>query len=173
MAIPVWAVGQVLSAADVNAWFVPIAVNKLTTTSRNTTTTLADDPDLVLPLAANALYHLNGVIFYDGATMAVNTDPGGLKWSFTVPAGTTGQYFAAHMNLSNAFTGAYALNWTDTGTAVTLGSGLSPGLAATFTGFIDTAGTAGNMTYRWAQNTSSGTNTKMLLNSYLTIQRIG
>jgi hypothetical protein len=159
-------VGDVLSAADLNLWTVPLVVIKPADTARNSTTTLAADPDLVLALAANSTYQISGVILYDGPSAGASD----LKWDFQIPTGASGQVFLPHQNLSGAFAGAYANNWTDNGTANTTGVGTIMVLGVQ--GILQTAGSSGNLTFRCAQNTSSGTNDHVKAQSHLAARRI-
>lgn len=163
---PTWTPGEVLTASDVNTWFVPVTVVKPTTTARSSTTTLADDPDLVVALGSNASYYISGVIFYDGPT-ATTSD---LKWTFSVPSGSNGQYSVSHQNLSGAYVGAFASNWTDTVTANTNGVGST--MVLTISGISQTGGSSGILTFRWAQNSSNGTSDHVQAQSFLTAQRI-
>lgn len=172
MATKQWNVGDVLTASDMNVWTVPVAIIKPSAQTRNTTTSVADDADLILPVAASTSYHIQGLIIYDGANMSVSTDPGGLKFTFSLPASATGQYLPIHQNQSGNFTGSYTSNWTDTVTAATQGVGLANNLNVGISGVLQVAGTAGNLTFRWAQVNSSGTNTKVYAQSFLTAQRI-
>jgi len=166
MAIPTWVPGQILTSSDVNTYFVPKVVIKPGDTARASTTTLADDPDLVLPLGSSASYQITGVIFYAGPS-ASSSD---FKWKFTVPSGSNGQYFAGHQNLSGSFAGSFQANWTDTLTANTTGVGVIMVIA--IQGITQTGGSAGNLTLQWAQNTSSGTNDYVKAQSYLVATRI-
>jgi len=153
MAVPVWAIGQVLSAADVNNWFVPIVAVKPADTGRATTTAMTADPDLLLPVAANATYDISGCLFYTGPN-------------------ASGQYFPCHQNISGIFTGSFAQQWTDTVTANTTGTSTANLMVVFVKGILLTSGTAGNITLSWAQNTSNGTTT-MRANSFLSAQRMG
>lgn len=166
MPIPTWAVGQVLSANDVNQWFVPLAVVKPADTSRNSTTTMSNDPDLVLNVAASATYYVSGVIFYDGPA-AGSSD---IKYTFTVPTGASGQYFLPRQSLAGNFADAFSHFWTDTNTANTNSVGTFMILGVM--GLLITT-TAGALRFQWAQNTSNATNTRVRANSFLTAQRIG
>lgn len=167
MAIPTWVPGQILTSSDVNTYFVPKPVIKPSDTSRNSTTSMTNDPDLLLALAGSASYTINGVIFYSGPS-AGSSD---IKWTFTVPSGSNGQYFVAHQNLSGQFTGAFQSNWTDTLTANTNGVGSIMCLA--IQGITVTGGSSGNLRMQWAQNTSNATNTIVQNQSYLVATRIG
>jgi len=169
VAPPVWAVGQVLTASDVNTWLVPGAVVKPADTQRSATTTMTADPDLVIAVTANATYYISGVIFYGGVNGTPGTD--GLKCTFAVPASTTGQLFNNHMNLSQTFTQPLATNWTDTTTAGT--TGVANIFCLGISGSLLTAGTAGNLTFQWAQAASNGTNLTIKANSFIVAQRIG
>jgi len=60
VAIPVWTVGEVLSASDVNSWFVPVVVFKAADEGPITTTTLQNDNELILPVTTGASYLLDG-----------------------------------------------------------------------------------------------------------------
>lgn len=164
MAIPTWVPGQILASSDVNTYFVPLVVIKPGQTGRASTTTMTNDPDLVIGLAASASYAVNGVIFYDGAASSAD-----FKFTFTIPASSSGQYFAAHQNLSGAFVGAFQSNWTDTVTANT--TGVSTIMCVGIQGILQT-GSSGNLRLQWAQNTSSGTNTHVDIQSYLVATRI-
>ena len=167
MAVPVWAIGQVLSAADVNNWFVPIVAVKPADTGRATTTAMTADPDLLLPVAANATYDISGCLFYTGPNTASD-----LKFTYTLPASASGQYFPCHQNISGIFTGSFAQQWTDTVTANTPGTSTANLMVVFVKGILLTSGTAGNITLSWAQNTSNGTTT-MRANSFLSAQRMG
>jgi hypothetical protein len=151
-----------------NVWTVPIAVYKTADTGRNTTTTMTADPDLVLPVASSSIYHITGCIFYTG-----NATSADFKFTFTLPAGASGYYFPCRQNLSGNFTGSFGNQWTDTATANTTGTGVANLMVVYVDGFLTTAGTAGNLTLSWAQNTSNGTNTTVKQNSILAAQRVG
>lgn len=165
MAVPTWSVGEVLSANDVNTWFVPATVVKPQDTGRFSTTSMTNDPDLVLALGASGSYMIHGVIFYDGPS-AGSSD---IQWTFTLPTGAAGKYFCTRQNLTGQFSGAFTFFWTDTVTANTNGVGTN--MAVELHGIVGTA-SAGNMRFLWAQNTSNATNTHVQNNSFLTARRI-
>jgi hypothetical protein len=165
MPIPTWSVGEVLASSDVNTWFVPLAVIKASDTARSSTTSLTNDPTLVLPLAGGSTYEIRGMIFYTGPS-AGSSD---IQWKFNMPVGNVGQYFSAHQNLSGAFAGAFQNFWTDTVTANT--NGVSTVMCASIYGMTQTV-SPGNMQFMWAQNTNSGTNTTVRAQSFLVAQRI-
>jgi|SRR5215469_7841692 len=166
MTVKQWNVGDVLAAADMNLWTVPIVVIKPSDTARNNTTTMTNDPDLVLPVAASSTYHINGLILYDGPTAGASD----LKSTFTIPAGASGMYFALRQGLGGGFAGNQSNNWTDTVTSNTIAVGTIMNLSVK--GILVVGGTAGNLTLQWAQNTANATNTHIKAQSFLTAQRI-
>jgi len=167
MPLPTWSVGQVLSASDVNTYFVPITVVKPQDTPRASTTSMTNDPDLVLPLAASSKYLIQAVIFYDGPS-AGSSD---IQWTWTIPSGAGGKYWNSRQQVSgSSYAGAFAWFWGDTVTANT--NGVSTTMVLPFMGILSTS-TAGNLRFLWAQNTSSGTNVHVQNNSFLTAQKIG
>jgi len=166
---PAYFVGQRLtatllaSAQAQQAW-------KTTSTARTSTTALADDPDLLLPVTANALYRFSMMLHYTGA-VASSFVP--LKINLTLPASATGQFVAhgyASTGVNNGGDQASAfLNGVDQA----FGGAASPTLIPLFiTGFIDIAATAGNCTLRWAQNASNATATTLNAGCWMELMRM-
>lgn len=166
MPIPTWSVGQVLASSDVNSWFVPIVVVKPADTPRNSTTSMTNDPDLVLPLKAGCKYEIRGVIFYDGPS-AGSSD---IQWTWTIPSGSAGKYWNTRQTVSGAFAGAFSWFWTDNPNANTNGVGST--MTLPFEGILSMGSSDGNLRFLWAQNTSNATNTHVQNNSYLIARRI-
>lgn len=167
MARPTWVPGQVLTASDVNNWFTGPAAIKTGTTSRASTTTPTNDPDLTIALASSASYLIVAAINYDGGT---GGSYGGMKMTWAVPASANFQYNATRQNPSHTFVGAFTSIGSDVLSCDTTGVGST--LVVGVSGVITTAGTAGNLVFQWAQDTSSGTNTHVLPFSFLTAARI-
>lgn len=117
---------------------------------RNTTVTPAADPDLTVTLEANATYVVESVAVWANGG-------GGFRCAWSAPAGAS-------------------MTWTDNdgvgavapGTNVTFASGTG----TTFQGRVKTAGTAGALTFLWAQNTSNGADTSLREGSYLLVRRV-
>jgi hypothetical protein len=166
MAIPTWTPGEVLASADVNSWFVPLAAYKASDTSRTSTTTLANDPDLTLAVAANCVYTVDLYLDFDGDT----TGTGDLKLGWAVPASTTMRYGAAYDNTSPAASCGTTFTQASTISAATNGAGVLQSFSAK--GTIITSAAAGNVVLKWAQNTSNPTATIIHAQSYLTARRI-
>ena len=167
MAVPVYSVGQVLAASDCNNWFIPLVAYKAADTSRaGTVTTVAADPDLTVTLAANATYDIDMDLIYEGGTQG-SAD---LKFTWTVPTGTTMRYVLVNTSTSGTCTPAGATEST-TVTAGTNGAANFRGVHIGGTVFAST--TAGSLTLNWATNTSNATNTIMHTGSRMTLQRKG
>jgi hypothetical protein len=137
------------------------AAYKAATTSRNTTTTLTADPDLTLEVSANAVYVVEMTLMNCSGAASP-----GLKFAFAIPTGSSGDYVYVSENSSSTLVTADPGAWT-TAQSVNANNGL------TLHGTLITGPDAGlSFTFQWAQNTSSATNTKVGLGSYLKLTRI-
>ena len=168
MAPPVWSVGQVLllTASDVNTWFVPIAVIKPTSQSVTSSTTLVNDTALLAAVAANASYELACQLFYIAAV------GGDIKWTWSLPAGASLIYHNLHNEGGGVGLGNACLANSDADTPFAAGGG-SPTECARMTGTLNTSSTTGNAQLRWAQQASNATATQVRGNSTLVLRRIG
>src|SRR5262245_3251832 len=168
MAVPTWTTGQVLTASDVNTWFVPISAIKTANESVTSSTTLQNDDHLVIALAANSTYWVNITLIIDGAT------GGDFKADFTGPAGATPLLHVDGHNLSAAATTDDAITLMETfGDVIHIGTlGVGSHTAVSMRGPVSIAGTAGNMQLRWAQETSSASATRILTGSAMWARRI-
>src|SRR4051812_30104463 len=90
---PVVYAGQRITATLLSS-MLPLEAYKQTSLTRTATTTLADDPDLVIALEANATYFVEFFIKY----AAVATEQ--FKPAWTVPSGASGG--KARMGVSSA-----------------------------------------------------------------------
>ena len=144
-------------------------------------TVLQNDDELFFPnLESDSYYELELNI-----SVAVNSTPD-FKYAFTVPAGTIGIYsLETSIRLSGA--GA-ATSWNGyaipsaefneyriTQPIATTGTILctSNVMEVTFRILIKTSNTAGSINFKWAQNTSSGTETRVYAGSYMFIKKYG
>ena len=165
MGVPTWAAGQVLTASDVNTWFVPLAVYKAGDTARNSTTSLTADPDLTVSVAASAVYDVNLVLVYTGASAA-----NFFQWDFDVPASAVFQYLQIYQNSAgNTATESQAAgtsgSWANT-------TGVGNFLGMTMAGTLIVSATPGTFDLKWAQHASGATNTTLRKGSKMTLQRI-
>ena len=149
-----------------NTWTVPLAVVKPADTSRNTTITVTNDPDLQFTAASGASYWLHGTIEYKGGTSGSSD----IKFQINAPTGATGFVNITYITTSIVgSTDNVQVNVNHSaGTNTT--ANVEP---LTFSGVITTAGTSGIVAFAWAQNTSNGTNTTVIAGSAMIAQRIG
>ncbi len=140
-------------------------VHKGSDTSRNTTTTLAADPDLTAALAATTRYAVRARVFYEIANATMDFK---YQWVYT---GT----ITSQRSRKSVYT-AGAAGGTDNETVLTeTGAIASSGpLSSAFAtpGFlmldaIIETNAAGDFRLEWAQNTSDAGNAKVLAGSYI------
>jgi hypothetical protein len=168
MPTPTWVPGQILTASDVNNWLVVDSVIKPLDTGRASNTTIADDPDLQIALAANSSYRLDGMIFYDGLN---SVTLGGMQFTWSGPSGYAMEYaMPGRMNQSQTYTIPLSQIGSDVVQGGTVGVSSTLGLA--INGIVIVGGTAGTLKFRWAQIGSTSTITTVRANSLLTVQRI-
>lgn len=165
MPIPTWTVGEVLSASDVNAWFVPLAVIKPSGQSVTSSTTLVNDNDLVLPVAASASYIFECFLSFTA------TSGGDLKWTWAVPAGASLLYQPVHNEGGATGLNNSTLTYSDANTIPAAGAGATVE-SVTMKGNLTLSSTAGNLQLRWAQNASNAGATTIRAQSHLALQRV-
>jgi len=144
--VKTFSTGVVLSAG-VNSTRSAI---KTAATSRNTTASPAADPDLVVAVEANSRYEVTAIVGWTNGG-------GGMRFDFTGPTSAT-------------------MLWVDNdgSVAATIGTDLtfSVTVGTTLKGTLITAGSAGNLTLRWAQNTSNAGDTTLLAGCGLHVERV-
>ncbi len=167
MAVKQWNVGDILAAADMNAWTVPLVAVTNSDLSRTSSATLADDSVLTLPVVANALYDFRLHVRFTGPNTngaAFNvTGPTGTSASLSSPVNGTGANAATDVGLNSGIVGNFGLATIGTGTVID----------CDVFGLINTGSASGNVTFQWAQTTSSATSTTRKSNSFLMLRRIG
>ncbi|ALM38240.1 collagen-like protein [Streptomyces sp. FR-008] len=123
---------------------------KTADTSRTDTATAANDPHLTLAVVANARYLVEAVVGWENGG-------GGFRADFAVPSGAT-MLWVDNDGFMSPTAG------TDQGFSVTVGT--------TLKGMLITAGSAGSLTLRWAQNTSNAAATTLKAGCYLAATRV-
>jgi len=127
----------------------------------NNSTTLANS-SLTATLAANKTYALLLAVHFDGSTTA------DAKFGFTGPSGFGGRCGGLKANVSLAFgTGAFDLDGGVETTGCTTVS-----LFTHFFGYVTTAGTAGTLTFQFAQNTQVAEDLDLVQGSYMILWEI-
>src|SRR5215472_4200123 len=140
--------------------FAPLNAYKTADTGRTSTTTATADPDLSIPVVANAWYKWELWLNYEGFTQGSSD----LKVGLGIPAGSTVRGSAEYTNASGGT--VVEIYWTGGALQVgTNGAGAIRGFNSR--GTLQMGGTAGSFTLNWAQNTSSGTATIVHTGSYM------
>jgi hypothetical protein len=148
--------------------FDALGVFALKTANESVTssTTLQNDDQLVLAVAASAKYFMEMFIPYTGAA----SPAGDLKMGFTGPSGATMTW--ANFGVNSSALTAYNV----VGEALAGGRAVGTNGATTMCcqpkGYLQTSTTSGNLQFQWAQNSSSGTATTILAGALLKLTRI-
>ena len=160
--VPTWTSGQVLTANDVNNWFVPLAAYKASATPR-TSSTPSIDPDLQLSVAASVVYEIDCALIYSASASG-----GGFLFQWTIPSGSTGGFTATFSQSGNAVN-TYGYAWSETSA-----NSATPDTSAygvIIKGTLITSTTAGTFGVNWSNGT--GTHTLTLgVGSLLVARRI-
>ncbi|MBI2639308.1 MAG: LamG domain-containing protein [Candidatus Sungbacteria bacterium] len=140
---------------------VSLQTRKSSDESVTSSTTLQNDDELKLTLAANQTYTVDAVVFASSASS--NPD---LKIAFTVPSGATMTlgYIAASPN--NLTTQGELLNSSGTASQVIPLRANAP-VVIHVKGTVVVGSTAGDVTLQWAQFTSNSTATTVKAGSYI------
>jgi hypothetical protein len=167
MAPPTWSVGQVLTAADVNNWFVPLAAYRTSSQSVTSSTTLVNDNQLFVTVAANAVYYLQLGLNYTAATA------GDLAGGWALPSGASITNTVSMSLLSTA--AGYGDDATSGGGSTVVAGGVGSGTnaGAKSDWILTTGGSSGTCQFQWAQLASFATATSVVAASFLILQRIG
>jgi hypothetical protein len=147
-------------------------VRKSADQPRTNNNTLINDTQLVLPLATNATYELDGHIIYQASGAAAVS---GYTAAFGVPAGATLDW-VWHGKIDTDGAATAASIWQFAETAATSrnsgGAGIGTSLVGKPTGLLITGNTAGNLQYQFAQATANATASLTKAGSYLILRRV-
>lgn len=168
MTMKVFNVGDALAAADVNEYLVntKLAI-KGGDTSRASNTTLTNDPDLSVAVDANKSYWAEVLIQYVSGTQ-------NFKTAFTVPASATFLGSVTFVPIGGV-SPALIVNPLDAGQLITAAlhiGGVGVDSSVRFSGVLVTAGSGGNFTFQWAQDTSNVANTIVRAGSSMLLRRV-
>jgi hypothetical protein len=140
---------------------------KLAGTTRNTNTTVADDPDLTFPVYPGEAYRFRGLVWY------TTTAAGDFKYTLSGPASPAGVIIERSVVLPAATAYSGIGITTAFGGAGLAATGTSAGIGRVrFEGAVTVGATAGAVTFQWAQNTSDAGPTTVLRGSYLEWARV-
>lgn len=138
--------------------------------SVTSSTTLQNDDLLVLPVASNARYIMEAVLFYVGAADGAT---GGLKLGWTGPSGATMKWAnrGTTQNVSPTL-----VNYNVVVEAIGGGRGVGTNSGTEMScfpyGVLNTSSTSGNLQLQWAQGGSNATATTVKAGSLLHLRRV-
>ena len=148
--------------------------------TKTSTTTLATDTQLTWSVDANAVYALEGVLFYSG--------PGDFQMGWTYPSGTAGTWQGlgngttvvsgtggggTQQDTTSSWGYTLRTETTDLADARTYGGISTTGFAVQVRATIRVSSTAGTFALQWAQGGSNATATTLYTDSRLTLEKIG
>lgn len=144
-------------------------IRKSSDTARASTTVTAADPELLLPVQANAVYEIHVVLLFTGAAT------GDIKYQLTLPASSTAEGYwvgAGTTIAAAAIAGSVGLVAGDLTAVRSSGaSDTSTTIGITMQGFVTIGATSGNLGLKWSQLTSDVTATTVLTGSHMTLTR--
>ncbi|MEU5323015.1 hypothetical protein AB0G67_40625 [Streptomyces sp. NPDC021056] len=147
---------------------------------RTSTITPTADTQLTWSVDANAVYALEGVLFYSG--------PGDFLMGWTFPSGTAGTWQGmgngttvvsgtagggTQQDTTSSWGYTVRTETTDLADNRTYGGISTTGFAVQVRATIRVGGTAGTFALQWAQGTSNATSTTLFTDSRLTLEKIG
>jgi len=161
---------QVLSPKT-GAWVQKVVYKTANETVNNNGTPQADD-ELLWPVLANEIWQFDMTLYYTG----VNTTAD-ILYGWTVPASTTMLWGAgaagtvtdsSFMNVPVANTPGLMLSESGTQTAATNNGTVGVKIS----GLVTVSSTAGNVVFRWSQNTAGATNLIVLKGSNIILTQL-
>lgn len=166
MVAPVFATNDVPTAAQVNDWFVNINfARKTVQEDLASSTTLQNDDQLFVTVAAGAAYRVSGILIYRAQT------GGDIKIGWTAPGAAVFNYTANGLdNAATLYTGDQSAAFNLAAAPIFGGVGASDtpilveGLLVTSSG--------GTFQLQWAQGTSNVGATSMMTGSFLDLRRM-
>jgi len=132
----------------------------------NTSSTLQDDDQLVIALAASTNYAFQCYISYNSGTTP------DIKFAFTVPSGATIRWGAPSARFEPTGTASVSTSVTASGSSLGFTGDASNDLDVLLTGTVANSTNAGNLTLQWAQQTSTASDTIRRANSWCRAEKI-
>lgn len=157
--------------ADLLQAFMPFAAWKTGPTPLTSTVTPTADPDLVIPVAAGATYDIGGVLGYTAGGPINSGGAGGLDFTLTAPAGSSGGFTATGWQLGTSLVmGIFP--FTSWGTTHALNGNGATSCSAFIEGTLIVGTAAGDLGVSWCQAGADATSTILLAGSRITAKRI-
>jgi hypothetical protein len=154
--------GGRIFASQINA-LTGLYARKTANQTITSSTTLTNDTQLVVPVAANNSYSFDLEVWYNGA----GPGTGDLKYFFTIPAGAT--FIAAQLAIANPIALTMGQFTNASAAQITFCNGTGNPFPVRVWGTLVVGATAGNFQYQWAENTSNGTGTTVQSGSTLNL----
>lgn len=151
-----------------------LAIKTADTAIASSTVNVAD-PHLTIPVVANGVYELSGLLIYNGDTGA--STAGDFKMQWAAPTGAVINWIASGQPASSTaaptaggvvYTNAKTL--TDQSTLATLGP--TSNQTANLTGVLQVGSTAGNLVLTWSQGTVGSVATILVTGSYFILRKL-
>lgn len=140
---------------------------KTATTSRASTTTLANDPDLVSGTLATGQYKVEGIIGFCGTT----TGTQGIQWQL-VSASNAWQMVMTQQIVNTTPSDGNGFTVGQTYTQGTISTACTNNVDNLFFSGTFNVAVSGTIAFQWAQNSSSANNTNVLAGSRISITKI-
>lgn len=123
--------------------------------------TLQNDDSLFLALSADTIYHFELFFGYKGGVQGSSD----IKFGFSLPTGATMRWTRQGITTAGAVA---QLTWNDETATPTLGAnGVGVTCAGLIKGTVVISDTAGNLQFRWCQNSGTAVTTTVLTGSEL------
>lgn len=145
---------------------IPRIIRKSVDESRGTTTTLANDTDLTVPVEANSVYRVYGQL---QLRQSVVTADWKVRWTIPASATLTG---AIQGNLGGG-SDIWEESAGDMTATIVITSNSTNDQVVKYSTILTVAGTSGSLTFQWAQNVSTGSNNTVRKDSFIEILKIG
>lgn len=166
MVAPVFATGDVPTAAQVNSWFVNTKfAYKPTNETIASSTVLQSDDHLLVTVEANAIYHVEAIL------RTASQSAADLQIGWLTPASSSFDWIVHGINAGGSTTNDDFLGLMGTGSVPAV-AGIGANIAVRCTGMLVTTAAAGTFRLQWAQNVSNASGTSVLANSYIFLQRM-
>lgn len=144
----------------------PLSIQKGSDEIVSNSSTLQDDDELLLAVAASLSYQ-----FFVDITMQAGTTAD-FKWALTFPTGATLTFVGPGWDTSLAFVPSGSGSYTS-GSAITSGgAGIGSNRGIILRGTLNTGANAGNLRFQWAQNTPTVENTVVKAGSWMIARRL-
>lgn len=147
-----------------------IIIRKTSNETINNSATLQNDDVLVFAASANTTYSIKLFVLYDASQAS------DFQYAFTLPTSASGYKVTTNTTTTTTTCSGSSGSMVYNDITITNNNVGAAGVGATCALMIDgtviTAGTAGNVQFRWAQATADATNATVQANSWMSYRRL-